>query len=65
MVIVSTGKLRLPDRLSKDYSTSNHMPDIIQNNYADITALNRLYITEGSPELWNGIKNCHPIILTD
>ena len=35
---------------STTYVPCNEMPNIMQNYYADINALNRVYIVEGSPE---------------
>ena len=32
------------------YIPCNEMPGLIHNYYADVTALNRVYIVEGSPE---------------
>jgi hypothetical protein len=40
----------LTEQMSKEYVPCNDMPNIIQNYYADITALNRVYIVNGSPE---------------
>ncbi|MEO6721499.1 MAG: DUF885 family protein [Ferruginibacter sp.] len=37
-------------QMNKDYVPCNDMPNIIQNYYADVTALNRIYIVNGSPE---------------
>ena len=37
-------------QLSKEYVPCNDMPNIMQNYYADVTALNRVYIVDGSPE---------------
>ncbi len=37
-------------QMSKDYVPCNDMPNIIATYYADVTALNRVYIVEGSPE---------------
>ncbi|MEO6731944.1 MAG: DUF885 family protein [Ferruginibacter sp.] len=37
-------------QMSKEYVPCNDMPNIMQNYYADVTALNRVYIVEGSPE---------------
>ncbi|MEO6453773.1 MAG: DUF885 family protein, partial [Ginsengibacter sp.] len=37
-------------QMRKEYVPCNDMPDIIQNYYADLTALNRVYIVNGSPE---------------
>lgn len=35
---------------NKDYVPCNDMPNLMQNYYADITALDRVYIVDGSPE---------------
>ncbi|GAC1450509.1 MAG: DUF885 family protein [Chitinophagaceae bacterium] len=40
----------LPAQMNKDYVPCNDMPNIMQNYYADIMALDRVYIVEGSPE---------------
>ena len=40
----------LSAQMNKEYVPCNDMPNIIQNYYADITALNRVYIVDGSPE---------------
>jgi hypothetical protein len=37
-------------QMSRDYVPCNEMPDVMQNYYADITALDRVYIVKGSPE---------------
>ncbi len=37
-------------QLSKEYVPCNDMPNIMQNYYADVMALNRVYIVDGSPE---------------
>lgn len=37
-------------QMSKQYVPCNEMPLIMQNYYADYTALNRVYIVNGSPE---------------
>jgi len=37
-------------QMNKDYVPCNDMPNIMQNYYADVTALNRIYIVDGSPE---------------
>jgi len=38
-------------QMNKDFVPCNEMPNIIQNYYADITALDRVYVAEGSPEI--------------
>jgi hypothetical protein len=42
--------LQLTAQMSKDYVPCNSMPNIMQNYDADVNALNRVYIVEGSPE---------------
>jgi len=42
--------LSLRAQMNKEYVPCNDMPYIMQNYYADITALNRVYIVDGSPE---------------
>ena len=42
--------LCLHAQINKNYVPCNDMPNIIQNYYADITALDRVYIVDGSPE---------------
>ncbi|MEP6674123.1 MAG: DUF885 family protein [Ferruginibacter sp.] len=42
--------LSLSAQINKDYVPCSEMPNIIQNYYADVTALNRVYIVDGSPE---------------
>src|SRR5215217_5361511 len=37
-------------QISKTYVPCNEMPNIMQQYYADVTALNRVYIVDGSPE---------------
>jgi hypothetical protein len=37
-------------QLSKEYVPCNEMPNIIQSYYADVNALDRVYIVDGSPE---------------
>lgn len=37
-------------QMNTTYVPCNEMPNIMQNYYADINALNRVYIVEGSPE---------------
>ena len=37
-------------QMNKQYVPCNDMPNIMQNYYADYTALNRVYIVDGSPE---------------
>lgn len=37
-------------QINKNYVPCNEMPNIMQNYYADIWALNRVYIVDGSPE---------------
>jgi uncharacterized protein (DUF885 family) len=43
--------LSVSAQMNKDYVPCNDMPNIIQNFYADILALDRVYIAEGSPEI--------------
>jgi Bacterial protein of unknown function (DUF885) len=50
-IIFSIGGLSLSAQMNKEYVPCNDMPNIIQNYHADIMALNRVYIVEGSPEL--------------
>jgi hypothetical protein len=38
-------------QISKTYVPCNEMPNIMQQYYADVTALNRVYIVNGSPEI--------------
>ncbi|MBC7687446.1 MAG: DUF885 domain-containing protein [Aquabacterium sp.] len=40
----------LSAQMSMDYVPCNDIPKVIQNYYADVTALNRVYIVNGSPE---------------
>ncbi len=40
----------LSAQMNKDYLPCNDIPNVIQNYYADVTALNRVYIVNGSPE---------------
>jgi hypothetical protein len=40
----------LKAQMNAAYVPCNDMPNIIQNYYADVIALNRVYIVEGSPE---------------
>ena len=44
------GSLSSAAQMSKDYVPCNDMPNIIQSYYADVAALNRVYIVDGSPE---------------
>ncbi|MEO7767392.1 MAG: hypothetical protein ABIS01_08200, partial [Ferruginibacter sp.] len=37
-------------QMNTDYVPCNDMPNIMQGYYADVTALNRVYIVNGSPE---------------
>lgn len=37
-------------QMNKQYVPCNDMPNIIQNYTADVNALNRVYIVDGSPE---------------
>lgn len=37
-------------QISKEYVPCNEMPNIMQHYYADVTALHRVYIVNGSPE---------------
>ena len=46
-----------PAQTNPLYVPCNEMPNIIQNYYADILALSRVYIVEGSPELRERYKN--------
>src|SRR4051794_14670911 len=43
-------KMSLSAQVPKDYVPCNDMPKIITNYYADVTALNRVYIVNASPE---------------
>lgn len=51
ITIAAVGYAPLSAQMNKDYVPCNEMPNIIQNYYADVTALDRVYIVEGSPEL--------------
>lgn len=42
--------VNLNAQINKNYVPCNDMPNIIQNYYADVWALNRVYIVDGSPE---------------
>lgn len=42
--------LQLSAQVNKQYVPCNDMPNIMQNYYSDVTALNRVYIVDGSPE---------------
>lgn len=37
-------------QMNKEYVPCNDMPNLMQNYYADVVALDRVYIVEGSPE---------------
>ena len=54
LILVATlfvsASLSLPAQMNKEFVPCNDMPNIIQNYYADIAALNRVYIVNGSPE---------------
>src|ERR1700722_18616246 len=50
-VVFSGCTFSLSAQMSKEYVPCNDMPNIIQNYYADINALNRVYLVEGSPEI--------------
>ena len=52
----------LTAQMSEQYVPCNNMPNIIQNYYADVTALNRVYIVDGSPEKENVLRNWQRII---
>ncbi|MEP7144297.1 MAG: DUF885 family protein, partial [Ferruginibacter sp.] len=49
-VLSATFSFTLSAQVNKDYVPCNDMPNIMQNYYADVTALNRVYIVTGSPE---------------
>jgi hypothetical protein len=42
--------ISLSAQITKEYVPCNDMPNVITNYYADVTALNRVYIVDGSPE---------------
>jgi hypothetical protein len=48
MLIVAVSSLHA--QMNAAYVPCNDMPNIMQNYYADVTALNRVYIADGSPE---------------
>lgn len=48
--ILLTASLSSNGQLGKEYVPCNDMPNIMQSYYADFTALNRVYIVDGSPE---------------
>ncbi len=48
MLIVAVSSLHA--QMNAAYVPCNDMPNIMQNYYADVTALNRVYIVDGSPE---------------
>ncbi len=50
-IIILLCSLSLAAQTNKDYVPCNDMPNIIQNYYADMQALDRVYIAEGSPEV--------------
>src|ERR1700730_9254079 len=50
-IIFSFCGLSLSAQMNKDYVPCNDMPNIMQNYHADIMALDRVYILEGSPEI--------------
>ena len=43
--------LSLPAQMNSTFVPCNEMPNIIQSYYADVNALNRVYVAEGSPEM--------------
>ena len=43
--------LSLSAQMNSTYVPCNEMPNIIQSYYADVNALNRVYVAEGSPEM--------------
>jgi Bacterial protein of unknown function (DUF885) len=51
IAIFSISCISLPAQMNKDYVPCNDMPNIMQNYYADIQALDRVYVAEGSPEV--------------
>ncbi|MFT3935773.1 MAG: DUF885 family protein [Chitinophagaceae bacterium] len=51
-------------QMNKDYVPCNDMPNIMQNYYADVDALNRVYIVTGSPELRERYKKLAADYLT-
>ena len=50
-LIICITALQLQAQMNKEYVPCNDMPNIIQNYYADIMALDRVYVAEGSPEI--------------
>src|SRR5882757_3107035 len=48
--IIAACAVCLHAQINKNYVPCNDMPNIMQNYYADIWALNRVYIVDGSPE---------------
>jgi Bacterial protein of unknown function (DUF885) len=55
---------RLNAQLNPNYVPCNEMPNIIQTYYADVMALDRVYIVEGSPELRDRYKKLAADYLT-
>lgn len=49
-VFFSAAIFSMQAQMRKEYVPCNDMPNIIQTYYADITALDRVYIVNGSPE---------------
>ena len=49
-VLLVISVLSLPAQMNATYVPCNDMPNILQNYYADVTALNRVYIVAGSTE---------------
>ncbi|MEO5891338.1 MAG: DUF885 family protein [Ferruginibacter sp.] len=49
-IVLVSGTASLHAQMSKEYVPCNDIPNIIQNYYADVNALNRVYIVDGSPE---------------
>lgn len=59
LILISTfgSPIFVNAQMGKEFVPCNDMPNIIQNYYADITALNRVYIVKGSPEKRDRYKN--------
>jgi len=63
-VLLVVSVLSLPAQMNATYVPCNDMPNIMQNYYADVTALNRVYIVDGSPEKRERYKNLAEDYLT-
>jgi len=50
LVLFAFWSLHLFAQVNKEYVPCNDMPNIMQTYYADVTALYRVYIVDGSPE---------------